>query len=82
MLHFIYGTKMLGILVNHSIEEGTFVLQIPNFLPILDLSLLYSGIDMIKMTLGLENSNFLNDIKIIHLGKWKLQGILANKMHN
>lgn len=38
MLHFIYGKKLLGILVNHSIDStGTFVLQIPNYEPFVDL---------------------------------------------
>ena len=31
MLHFIYTEKIIAILVNHSIEEGIFVLQVPNF---------------------------------------------------
>ena len=53
MLHFVYGTKIIGILVNHSIEEGIFVLQIPNFEPVLDLITLYSGREMIQMSLGI-----------------------------
>lgn len=32
MLHFVYGNKIVGILVNHSIDKtGTFVFQIPNY---------------------------------------------------
>lgn len=38
MLHFIYTKKIIAILVNHSIDKtGTFVLQIPNFEPFVDL---------------------------------------------
>lgn len=28
------------------------------------------------------NLNQFDDLKIIHIGKWKVQGILANKMHH
>lgn len=43
MLHFIYGQKVVGILVNHSLEEGVFVMQIPNYLPVVDLLTHYSA---------------------------------------
>ena len=33
MLYFIYSTDGIGILVNHSLERGEFVLQIPYFPP-------------------------------------------------
>lgn len=31
MLHFVYNNQMPSILVNHSYENGIFVLQIPNY---------------------------------------------------
>ena len=34
------------------------------------------------MSLGLENSSIIKDVKVIHIGKWKLQGVLANKMNH
>lgn len=50
MLHFIYGSKIVGILVNHSIEKtGTFVLQIPNYEPFVDLLHIYSARDLLSM---------------------------------
>ena len=33
MLYFIYSTEGIGVLVNHSLERGEFVLQIPYFPP-------------------------------------------------
>ncbi len=50
MLHFIYGSKIVGILVNHSIEKtGTFVLQIPNYEPFVDLLHIYSARNLLTM---------------------------------
>lgn len=55
MLHFVYGKKTIGILVNHSIDKtGTFVIQIPNYEPFVDLLEVYSARDLISITLGVE----------------------------
>ncbi len=50
MLHFVYGKKIIGILVNHEADRnGTFVLQIPNYEPFVDLLEIYSARDLINM---------------------------------
>lgn len=81
MLHFLYGKKTISILVNHSIEKtGTFVLQIPNYDPFVDLLEVYSARELIHMIF--EESNFrIDDLTVVHVGKWRLQGLLADSMH-
>lgn len=37
MLHFIYNERVPCVLVNHSLNQGEFVLQIPNYEPFVDL---------------------------------------------
>ena len=81
MLHFTYGQKALGILINYSLERGIFVLQITNILPMIDLSAIYSGRDLIKMSLGERISNQLKDIEIKNIGKWNIVAFLADKMY-
>lgn len=34
MLHFIYNTKVVSVLVSHSVAEGIFVLQVPYYPPV------------------------------------------------
>jgi hypothetical protein len=73
MLHFIYGKKLLGILVNHSIDRtGTFVLQIPNYEPFVDLMEVYSARDLISMMFENNFDNVISDLNVVHVGKWKL----------
>lgn len=49
MLHFIYGNRIVGILVNHSIDNsGTFVFQIPNYEPFVNLMEIYSARELIS----------------------------------
>ena len=42
MLHFVYNKTLPSILVNHSYESGTFVLQVPNYEPFIDLAKVYT----------------------------------------
>lgn len=42
MLHFVYNKTLPSILVNHSYQTGTFVLQVPNYEPFVDLTKVYS----------------------------------------
>jgi hypothetical protein len=34
MLHFIYNSRVVSVLVCHDVQEGNFVLQVPYFPPI------------------------------------------------
>ena len=34
MLHFIYNSKVVCVLVSHDIREGEFVLQVPFYPPV------------------------------------------------
>ena len=34
MLHFIYNSKVVCVLISHDIEQGEFVLQVPYYPPI------------------------------------------------
>lgn len=34
MLHFIYNSKVVSVLVCHDVQEGEFVLQVPYFPPV------------------------------------------------
>jgi len=34
MLHFIYNSNVVSVLVNHDVKEGIFVLQVPYFPPV------------------------------------------------
>ena len=43
MLQFSFGGEVVGVIVNHSINEGIFVAQIPNYMPVINLQSLYSG---------------------------------------
>ncbi len=82
MLHFIYSKKIIGILVNHSIDNtGTFVLQIPNYQPIVDLLEVYSSRELVQMMFQEKRGWNLGDLNVLHVGKWKLQGILADQMY-
>jgi hypothetical protein len=42
MLHFVYNKTLPSILVNHSYQTGTFVLQVPNYEPFVDLAKVYT----------------------------------------
>jgi hypothetical protein len=34
MLHFIYNSRVVSVLVCHDVQEGNFVLQVPYFPPV------------------------------------------------
>lgn len=75
---------MIAILVNHSLEKSnTFVLQVPNYEPFVDLINLYGARDIVNMMVA-EGSDVgeIKDVEIVHVGKWKLQGLLADKMYS
>ena len=49
MLHFVFNKKIVGILVNHSIDKtGTFVLQLPNYEPFVDLVKVYTARELVS----------------------------------
>lgn len=42
MLHFVYNERVPCVLVSHSLAEGEFVLQVPNYEPFVDLLAVYT----------------------------------------
>ena len=74
--------KICAVLVNHSLDQGLFVLQIPIFPPFDNFdslkpkaqSLILSCIDK---NVKLEEK----DIKIINVGMWNLAGQVAETYH-
>jgi hypothetical protein len=81
MLHFIYNERIPCVLVNHSLNEGEFVLQIPNYEPFVDLLGIYTPKQLIESAISKEDfAEIALDLDIIHVGRWKLQAQLADKM--
>jgi 2-polyprenyl-6-methoxyphenol hydroxylase-like FAD-dependent oxidoreductase len=73
---------MTGILVNHSIDNnGTFVLHVPNYEPLLDLMEVYSARDLIGMMFEFGSESLLSDLEVVHVGKWKVEGVVADSMY-
>lgn len=54
MLHFVFNNKIPSVLVNHSLEKGDFVLQIPNYEPFHDLLGVYSPLQLLESAISPE----------------------------
>lgn len=81
MLHFVYNERIPCVLVNHSLKTGEFVLQIPNYEPFVDLLGVYTPRQLIETAISKDDFIEMNsDLNIIHVGRWKLQAQLADKM--
>jgi hypothetical protein len=74
MLHFVFNNKIPSVLVNHSLDKGDFVLQIPNYEPFHDLLGVYSPLQLLETSISPE---FFQQIKqtleIVQTNKWRLR---------
>ena len=87
MLYFVYNSKIATILVNHNVDKGEFVLQLPYFPPIQDVrdmdteAQVKAILDWINPDrgsfnpFGTSNSNdriVSNIDEIVNVGTWKM----------
>jgi len=71
-------SKICAVLVNHSIEKGLFVLQIPIFPPFDDYQILKSKAKSLILACLDKSSNFQEkDFEVINVGMWNLAGLVA-----
>jgi 2-polyprenyl-6-methoxyphenol hydroxylase-like FAD-dependent oxidoreductase len=93
MLHFVYNSKTVGCLVNHSYSEGEFVLQLPISSTekleyqtrLKNKKILYQELHQIILTLFSQNfSEILKkdpaNITIKNVGMWTMGNTLVNSM--
>lgn len=52
MLHFVYNQRVPCVLVNHSLKDGEFVLQVPNYEPFVDLLSVYTPKQLIETAIS------------------------------
>ena len=78
MLHFIYNSKVVSVLVSHSVSEGIFVLQVPYYPPVETIEDYTSARceQIISDSIG-QNKTF-TDIDIINIGKWRMEALVAD----
>ena len=86
MLHFIYNSdvikinkQIVAVLVNHSLKEGLFVLQIPVHPPFDEQKPTQDYINIIQNCF--DKRITITDIIIKNVGKWKCSGLVAEKFH-
>lgn len=81
MLHFIYNPEIVGVLVNHSMKDGEFVLQVPMSPPFMEVSQYNEKLSKKLVNQLIHPSNRIrdNEIKINHIGSWNLSAMHADK---
>lgn len=84
MLHFIYNSDIVACLVNHSYDEGSFVLQVPinNKLEVNAELMELNNKDFILKILDPELGINEEDITIKNKGLWRLSATLAPNYFN
>ena len=59
------------------------MLQVPNYEPFIDLTKVYTPRELISTMLDPNDwKDIEKDIKIVHVGKWKLQALIADKLRH
>ncbi|KAM3145707.1 hypothetical protein pb186bvf_002253 [Paramecium bursaria] len=87
MLHFIYNSNLVGVLIKHSIQNGEFALQIPldvliNRQDPAQIQQITKDTALINRLInGLTNKN-LTDITIKSVGLWKMSAVVAEKYYD
>jgi hypothetical protein len=79
MLHFIYNSKVVSVLVSHSLDEGVFVLQVPYYPPV-EVIGDYSTPrceQIIRDSLGQAVHN-LSDLEVVQVGAWRMEALVAS----
>jgi 2-polyprenyl-6-methoxyphenol hydroxylase-like FAD-dependent oxidoreductase len=81
MLHFIYNSKMMAVLINLAVaKEGIFMLQVVNYEPYVNLLQVYQAKELLKMMFeGSESytKELLADIYVISVSKSESSALLA-----
>ena len=87
MLHFIYNSKVVCVLISHDIEQGEFVLQVPYYPPIETLDDFKNDparcvkivIDAIRSQ---EDGSFSKkSINLVQLNSWRMESVIADKYY-
>ena len=89
MLHFIYNSRTVCVLVSHDIRHGEFVLQVPYYPPVEELDDYRNNLDrclgIIRDSLSADRgvSSLVSDdqIDIIQVNSWRMEAVVANKFH-
>lgn len=75
MLHFVYNSKIVCVLVNHSVEEGIFVIQTPYYPPIEQVSD-FTTARCEQIILDTVGQKF--DCNVLGVGCWQMDSIVAS----
>ena len=86
MLHFIFNSKVVCVLVNHDIEQGEFVLQVPYYPPVESLNDYRRDL---KKCLQLVKDAFEavpgevkeSEVEIVDVNSWRMESVVADKFH-
>ena len=86
MLHFIFNNKVVCVLVNHDIQNGEFVLQVPYYPPIETVNDYRSDrkkcLQLVKDAFEEADGQLReNDVEIVDVNSWRMEAVVADRFH-
>ena len=86
MLFFLFNSEVIAVLVCHDIQEGEFVLQVPFFPPVENLSDYDNKrcLEIVKKSIFPDKDPRANSskIEIKSVNSWKMEAVVAESFIN